>query len=472
MLKKYKRSKIEARKIVYLVATLIAIPVVLILISRPSIFFPSAQSVQSQIILTSANNVMPPNSVVSLEVDTGTHQLGFAQVTLLFDKDKIQLASEIKPSDVLKTVVVKSTMQEANASGVIELSLGLATQDRGNAPTGKSLLATLQFTSKSSATNDTTLISIDQANSQIVDQTPQALTMSGANFEFTLNYVAPTAAPTNSPGGIQGSASPSSSPTQQPTEQPTEQPTSIPQETATARPTFVPGPTLPPTDDTQGGTPSQGNGQVTWTTQTAQDIANEDGSRYFDSGNSSNLFIGTGASSASSYLGIRFSGPSLSSTSNIKSAKVGISASRDQWIGVSFKVSAEKTKTPLAFSSGSRMSQRSPLTASKSYSDNIKWFGGEIYYYDVTEQVKEAVKASSGDVNSLALIFQGQGNAYGRKNIVSSGQNSPKLVVDYDGESSAYGGSVGGGSVMDPIVEPVQNFFTRFINFFRSRFRR
>lgn len=469
MARKYKRKKIETRKIVYLVATLIAIPVVLILISRPSIFFPRAQSVQSQIILSAPSDVMPPNSVVSLEVDTGTHQLGFAQVTLLFDKDKIQLTNEIKPSDVLKTVVVKSTMQEANASGVIELSLGLATQDRGNAPTGKSLLATLQFAAKSSATNDTTLISIDQANSQIVDQTPQALTMSGANFEFTLNYVAPTTAPTNSPGGIQGSASPSSSPTQQPTQQPT----SVPQETATARPTFVPGPTLPPTDDTQGGTPSQGNGQVTWTTQTAQDIANEDGSRYFDSGSSSNLFIGTGANSASSYLGIRFSGPSLSSANNIKSAKVGISASRDQWIGVSFKVSAEKTKTPLTFSSSSRMSQRSPLTSSKSYSDNIKWFGGEIYYYDVTEQVKEAVGASSGDVNSLALIFQGRGNAYGRKNIVSSGQNSPKLVVDYDGQSAAGGGgTANGGSVIDPIIQPVQNFFSRFFNFFRNRFGR
>jgi len=69
---------------------------------------------------------------VSVNVNVGANKVGFAQVTILFDKTKLALSGEVIPTNTLKTVVAQTTMAQANATGQIQLALGLSTGDRAN----------------------------------------------------------------------------------------------------------------------------------------------------------------------------------------------------------------------------------------------------------------------------------------------------------------------------------------------------
>lgn len=462
--KKKVKIKITAKLFIVLIV-LLAIPVTLILISRPAILFPNAQNIQATISVTSASDKMPPNASASVMINSGNYKLGFAQVTILFDKDKVRLTDEITTTNLLKTVVSKTTMADANASGKIDIALGLSPQDSSNPPSGSFSFANFPMKSISSVENDLTVISVDQANSQLVDQTPQALVLAGQNLEFALNYVAPTATATAT---AQPTISPTSTPIGTSDSGIAGGPTSTPTETPTDRPTVVPGPTLPPEDSTDS-TPSQNTNQVTWTIQSGQDIANEDNGWFYDSNKSLNMFIGSGSVPANSYLGLRFSGPTLVSGTDVKSAKIGLTASRDQWISLGFSAYVEKSTVPNPFTSTNRMSSRNMVTQSKSYADNVKWSANQTYYYDVTNQVKEAVTSAGVDLNSLAVVLQGEGSPYGRKNIIATGSSSPKLIIDYgEGNTTGGSGSTGGGSS----TGGTPNIFSRLLEFFRSRFGR
>ena len=123
---------------------------------------------------------------VQLMLDAKSNQIGFTHVELTFDTSKIKLNSEIQTTDKLKTVIQKTSKANANASGRVVIALGLATQDRGNPPTGVFDLGTLVFKSNTSSPNQSTSVVIDNGKVQIVDMVPNELAFTARNANLTI----------------------------------------------------------------------------------------------------------------------------------------------------------------------------------------------------------------------------------------------------------------------------------------------
>jgi hypothetical protein len=188
-----------------------------------------------QVSLTPINAKLPPDTNFSVMINAATNQIGFVNVDLTFDPNLIKLTSEILPTTLLRSVIRKSTMAEANASGHISLVLGLDPNDRAVAPTGIFELA--HFTvSANTPSYQATSISFSVNNMQFVDLNALPLTFDATGSVLTLNQ--PAATPTPYPTAF---------PTPNPTTPPTPFPTPTIQPTATPRPTVTPSPTPRPT---------------------------------------------------------------------------------------------------------------------------------------------------------------------------------------------------------------------------------
>lgn len=168
---------------------------------------------------------------------------------------------------------------------------------------------------------------------------------------------------------------------------------------------------------------------ATLAVQDSSDIANEDGSSFSTGGDSS--WLGVGQNTSSSYLGLRFQGDGIPKGAQINSAKIEFSPKGTQWISIGVSFLAENSTAPESFSSSNRPSSRSLISASKEYSDDVKWEDGNTYSYDVTNIVQELVNADGR--SSIVFIVKGTGDQWGRKFIYSSPSSgkAPKLIVSY-----------------------------------------
>lgn len=163
----------------------------------------------------------------------------------------------------------------------------------------------------------------------------------------------------------------------------------------------------------------------------SSDVVNEDGSDFQDSGS---RWLGTGQDIDKSYMGLAFKGQTIPKGAKIISAKLEFTQPKEEWIGVSFAVFAEKVQAPEAFSSSNRPSQRSLTTGSAAYSDDVKWLAGEEYSYSVVVPIQELVNEFS--VDSINLIIKGTGTQWGRK-FVYDGGVKPTLEVRYSATTAA-----------------------------------
>ncbi len=402
-----------------------------------------------------------PKQNVTVNLNVGANKVGFVKITILFDKAKLALSGEVTPTNTLKTVVSQTTMSEANATGQIQLSLGLSTGDRTNPPTGVIPVVVIPFQSIDTKVNDTSTLSIDEANTNVADMLPQYYALTVVTSPVTFNPQAtptPTAVPTVTP-------TKTPSPTPVPTKTPTTSPTATPKTpTPTVAPTRTPTPTVAPTKTptatpvatrTPSPTPTGISGgpaitkQATWVLAT-DGIANlESGALKY-----TNIYLGSGRVPSQSYLGMKFTGAALPAGAQIVSASLGFSPATDQYIAVSFKISALKSSNLSALTSPSSLS----LTNSIRYTDNVKWVVGSTYYYDVTQPVKELVSALSTNPTTIAMLAQGDGAVNGKKLIVASGQYAPRLKLTYTVPSTS---GTGSSSFMDMIFKYFSRFFNR-----------
>ncbi|GEM_PF-615526 len=164
-------------------------------------------------------------------------------------------------------------------------------------------------------------------------------------------------------------------------------------------------------------------------------IANQDGNTVTTG--ASKAWVGTGQSTSQSLLGMHFTGGVIPANAEIKSASLEFTAVGG-WISLSFAVYGD-TSTGGVFSNSSKPSSRPLTSASKGYSDNVKWDANKVYSHDVTAPVKELV--GSQEKVALTLIAKGAGSQYGRKEIYGnpSTGKSPKLKVTYTTSVSSTG---------------------------------
>lgn len=183
--------------------------------------------------------VLPPNRELALVLDAKTERIGFVSVVLKFEPDKIQLASEIQLSSIFGRVIAKTGQEEANATGVVRLVLGLDPAVRTNPPTGVLQLAVMQFATNTSQSDLSTRVDVDNAGVQVVDIEANVLPFESGGAVLTLNPVLPTDVPTAEPT-LGSSPTPTRTPTPTPTRTPTPSPTPV-VSTATPIPTNAPG---------------------------------------------------------------------------------------------------------------------------------------------------------------------------------------------------------------------------------------
>lgn len=169
--------------------------------------------------------------------------------------------------------------------------------------------------------------------------------------------------------------------------------------------------------------------QVILTTQSQNDVVNQDGSDFISG--SQDRWIGTARDSLQSYLGLRFTGTTIPEDVEIASAKIELSPPRTQWISIGFEIFAEDTANPQEFSPSALPSDRTFISKTKEFSDNVQWKRNRRYAYDVTEMVQELHK-SKGSINTVSFVIQGRGGSWGRKFInPANSDRAPRLVISY-----------------------------------------
>jgi hypothetical protein len=125
------------------------------------------------------NKVFP----VTVKLDVKNQKIGFAQVRIIFDRNLLNVASEIQTTPLMGNVIKKSTPTEANGSGTIEIILGVAVDKIESAPRGAIDLATINFRGlKQGSTN----ISFDSKGAEIVRMDTETIPTQNLSANFIL----------------------------------------------------------------------------------------------------------------------------------------------------------------------------------------------------------------------------------------------------------------------------------------------
>jgi len=164
------------------------------------------------------------------------------------------------------------------------------------------------------------------------------------------------------------------------------------------------------------------------------DDVNEDGAS-FDAGGSS-VWLGTGASAAASYAGLRFTGVSIPQGATIVSAHLDVHAAATQWNSITFEFAAEAAQNSAALSAASPPSQRVLLAPRVNHASNAQWLADTWYSLDDLTALIQAVVDQGGWAagNALTLVLHGTGGSWGRKfahGFDANPAQAPRLVVTY-----------------------------------------
>lgn len=173
----------KSKNLILIFVMLLAIPITYYVANRPTFERSKAAGEAVSVYFSPTQAGVPPNQTLRLMLDAKTNRISFAKVTVNFDVSKVKLISEVTTSSSLATIVKKTAMAEANASGRVEISLGLASQNKANPPTGVFELAQFVFTGATTQANQSASINIDNASvnssaSQVVDINAYALPIS------------------------------------------------------------------------------------------------------------------------------------------------------------------------------------------------------------------------------------------------------------------------------------------------------
>jgi hypothetical protein len=182
---KGKFSKNLLLGLIILVVMLVSIPLGIYLIKR-GVLFRSGASSQVAVSIQPSSATLPPDTTFSLMLNSGSNKIGFARVIVNFDTNKIRLNGEVQASGSLSNVVSLTSSSEANSTGKILIVLGLP-PDSSSQPSGTFEIAKIPFKVQTTSSNQSTTVSIDSNDIQIVDLNANSLSTTVASSSLTLN---------------------------------------------------------------------------------------------------------------------------------------------------------------------------------------------------------------------------------------------------------------------------------------------
>jgi hypothetical protein len=140
---------------------------------------------------------LPPDTTIRLMLDSGSQEVEFVKLEVAFDPTKVNLAGDVVATGRLKTVVEKTDVVTANATGRVVLALRLATADRTSPPLGVFEVAELPFRAVTMQGGVLTRVGINVAGSQVVDTNSTALAVMATSASMMVNsrVLASTSAP-------------------------------------------------------------------------------------------------------------------------------------------------------------------------------------------------------------------------------------------------------------------------------------
>jgi hypothetical protein len=194
---------------------------------------------------------------------------------------------------------------------------------------------------------------------------------------------------------------------------------------------------IPPQSATPTPTATAGGSQtITVQVNMGSDDVNEDGSTFAPS--TTTAWTGTGASTSSSYLGLRFNNVVIPRGATITGARLEFYTTQSQRITLNALIKPESADNSATFTSGSKPSQRTLSSVSIPHSSDVQWYANTWnVFQDVSSLVQTIVNRSGWNSgNSLALVIKGTGSAYGRKFFTSYEGNpaqAARLVITYSG---------------------------------------
>lgn len=168
--------------------------------------------------------------------------------------------------------------------------------------------------------------------------------------------------------------------------------------------------------------------------------ANQDGSGNGASNvslNSSELWLGTGKTTAYSYTGFRFANVPIPQGATIESARLNVYSTSGQYVPMSFRWYGELVPNSAPFNtSTAKPSLRTVTASSILHTSNMFWAQNTWYQLDQIAPVVQPIisQASWNPGNSLTVIAKGAGSAWGRKFFASFDRNSalaPTLQITY-----------------------------------------
>src|SRR5689334_8194330 len=101
---------------------------------------------------------LPPDAGSTVVLNSGEEPIAFVRLSVLFDQTKIQLTDEITLTSVFSTVIEKTTMVNANATGRILIVAALSPQQKDTPPKGAINFAQLNFHPLSNAVATTYMV--------------------------------------------------------------------------------------------------------------------------------------------------------------------------------------------------------------------------------------------------------------------------------------------------------------------------
>jgi hypothetical protein len=161
---------------IYAILLIVAVAITIIIrsipISKAPVTSPAKQNIEKVVLSLKPVNLTTPNDgIIAVYLDAKSYPIAFTQLRISFDQTKIKLIKEIETSDKFQNIFLKSTPEQANSEGLINISLAvfdpLKFTTPPPSPTGNIQLATLTFKPVTGNTVSTVPINFVASVSQI-----------------------------------------------------------------------------------------------------------------------------------------------------------------------------------------------------------------------------------------------------------------------------------------------------------------